>query len=177
MNTGTDSSPNTLYSGRFLQMLKEGRWEYVQRINSDGAVMIIALTPEEELLLVEEYRVPLHMPTIGLPAGIAGDDGPESTLQAAVRELEEETGYRAAEWTYLFTGPSSPGLTSEMISYYIADDLTQVSAGGGVDNENITVHKLPLAEAHEWLMRQLEQGKLVDPRVFMALYFISLRKS
>ncbi len=165
-----------MHSGKFLQMLKEGRWEYVQRINSDGAVMVIALTPEKELLLVEEYRVPLHKRTIGLPAGIAGDEGAESTRQAAVRELEEETGYRAAEWTYLFTGPSSPGLTSEMISYYMADGLTRVSAGGGVDNEDITVHQIPLPQVHDWLMVQLEQGKLVDPRVFMALYFISLRE-
>ena len=87
--------------------------------------MIVAVTKEGELLLVEEYRVPLHARTVGLPAGISGDEGEESTLQSARRELEEETGYRADSWTYLFAGPSSPGLTTEMVSFYLAEDCIE----------------------------------------------------
>ena len=98
----------SLCRGKFLELLKEGRWEYVRRVHASGAVMIVAVTKEGELLLVEEYRVPLHARTVGLPAGISGDEGEESTLQSARRELEEETGYRADSWTYLFAGPSSP---------------------------------------------------------------------
>lgn len=103
----------SLCRGKFLELLKEGRWEYVRRVNASGAVMIVAVTEEGELLLVEEYRVPLHARTVGLPAGISGDEGEESSLQSARRELEEETGYRADSWTYLLAGPSSPGLTTE----------------------------------------------------------------
>lgn len=94
----------SLCRGKFLELLKEGRWEYVRRVNATGAVMIVAVTKEGELLLVEEYRVPLHARTVGLPAGISGDEGEESTLQSARRELEEETGYRADSWTYLLRG-------------------------------------------------------------------------
>ena len=114
-----------------MELLKEGRWEYVRRVNANGAVMIVAVTEDGELLLVEEYRVPLHALTIGLPAGISGDKGEESTLQSARRELEEETGYRADAWTYLFTGPSSPGLTTEMVSFYLAEGLHQISKAAG----------------------------------------------
>lgn len=171
-----EQSGETCYSlcrGKFLELLKEGRWEYVRRVNANGAVMIVAVTEDGELLLVEEYRVPLHARTIGLPAGISGDEGEESTLQSARRELEEETGYRADAWTYLFTGPSSPGLTTEMVSFYLAEGLHQISEGGGVAHENITVHRIPLPLVHGWLMDQTGQGKVVDPKIFMGLYFLS----
>ena len=171
-----EQTGETYYSlcrGKFLELLKEGRWEYVRRVNANGAVMIVAVTEDGELLLVEEYRVPLHALTIGLPAGISGDEGEESTLQSARRELEEETGYRADAWTYLFTGPSSPGLTTEMASFYLAEGLHQISEGGGVAHENITVHRIPLPLVHGWLMDQTGQGKVVDPKIFMGLYFLS----
>lgn len=170
-----EERPQTLFRGKFLELLKEGKWEYVRRVNANGAVMVIAVTEEEELLLVEEYRFPLHARTIGLPAGLSGDAGGESTLQSARRELQEETGYSASSWTYLFTGPSSPGLTTEMVSFYMADGLRQVSEGGGVDNENITVHRIPLSLVYDWLMDQTGQGKVVDPKIFMGLYFLSRR--
>ena len=171
-----EQTGETYYSlcrGKFLELLKEGRWEYVRRVNANGAVMIVAVTEDGELLLVEEYRVPLHALTIGLPAGISGDEGEESTLQSARRELEEETGYRADAWTYLFTGPSSPGLTTEMVSFYLAEGLHQISEGGGVAHENIAVHRIPLPLVHGWLMDQTGQGKVVDPKIFMGLYFLS----
>ena len=171
-----EQTGETYYSlcrGKFLELLKEGRWEYVRRVNANGAVMIVAVTEDGELLLVEEYRVPLHALTIGLPAGISGDEGEESTLQSARRELEEETGYRADAWTYLFTGPSSPGLTTEMVSFYLAEGLHQISEGGGVAHGNITVHRIPLPLVHGWLMDQTGQGKVVDPKIFMGLYFLS----
>ena len=86
----------SLCRGKFLELLKEGRWEYVRRVNASGAVMIVAVTEEGELLLVEEYRVPLHARTVGLPAGISGDEGEESSLQSARRELEAVLGDKKA---------------------------------------------------------------------------------
>lgn len=134
--------------------------------------MIVAVTKEGELLLVEEYRVPLHARTVGLPAGISGDEGEESTLQSARRELEEETDTGRTPGR-IFAGPSSPGLTTEMVSFYLAEDLHRISAGGGVAHENITVHRIPLPQVHDWLMEQMGQGKVVDPKIFMGLYFLS----
>ena len=84
-----EQTGETYYSlcrGKFLELLKEGRWEYVRRVNANGAVMIVAVTEDGELLLVEEYRVPLHALTIGLPAGISGDKGEESTSSSTSRK-------------------------------------------------------------------------------------------
>ena len=73
---------------------------------------------------------------------------------------------------FLFHGPSSPGLTSESLSFYLASGLRRVAAGGGVDNENITVHEVPLAEIDSWLAAKASQGVALDPRIFTGLYFI-----
>lgn len=165
----------TLYSGRFLNMVREGRWEYCERVNQTGAVMIFALTQDEKVILVEEFRPPIGRQSLCFPAGLSGDEGPESEQAAAYRELLEETGYAASEMQYLFTGPSSPGLTSETISFYLAGGLQKVAAGGGVDNENITVHEVPLQEVETWLMKQDAAGVSIDPRIFTGLYFMRTR--
>ena len=165
----------TLYGGKFLTLVREGRWEYCERVNKTGAVMIFSCTPEGNVLLVEEYRPPIGQQSLCFPAGLSGDEGPESDAVAAQRELLEETGYEAAEMCYLFTGPSSPGLTSETVSFYLATGLRKVAQGGGVDNENITVHEVPLDTIDTWLAEQVAQGKALDPRIYTGLYFLKTR--
>lgn len=165
----------TLYGGKFLTLVREGRWEYCERVNKTGAVMIFSCTPEGNVLLVEEYRPPIGQQSLCFPAGLSGDEGPESDAVAAQRELLEETGYEAAEMRYLFTGPSSPGLTSETVSFYLATGLRKVAQGGGVDNENITVHEVPLDTIDTWLAEQVAQGKALDPRIYTGLYFLKTR--
>ena len=162
----------TLYEGKFLTMVRNGCWEYCERVNNTAAAMIFACTPEGEVLLVEEYRPPIAAQSICFPAGLIGDVAPESGSVAAKRELLEETGYEAAEMRYLFTGPSSPGLTSETVAFYLASGLVQKSAGGGVEDENIIVHKVPMAGIDAWLTEQMAAGKSIDPRVYTGLYFL-----
>lgn len=163
----------TLYEGKFLNLVRDGRWEYCERVNNTAAAMIFACTPEGNVLLVEEYRPPIAAQSICFPAGLIGDEGPESGEVAARRELLEETGYEAMKMRYLFTGPSSPGLTSETVAFYLADGLRKVAAGGGVDNENILVHEAPLAGIDSWLNGQIAAGKSIDPRVYTGLYFLT----
>lgn len=162
----------TLYQGKFLNLVREGTWEYCERVNNTAAVMIFACTAEQKLLLVEEFRPPIAMQSLCFPAGLSGDAGPEPDAVAAQRELLEETGYEAEQMHYLFSGPSSPGLSSETLSFYLATGLRKVAAGGGVENENITVHEVPLANAADWLAAQMQAGKSVDPRIYTGLYFI-----
>lgn len=164
----------TLYEGRFLNMVREGRWEYCERKNSTPAVMIFARTPEGNILLVEEFRPPIGRRCLCFPAGLSGDEGPEAHADAARRELLEETGYRAESIRYLFTGPSSPGLTSETLHFYLAEGLERVAAGGGVEGENITVHEVPESRITEWLAEKTAAGVAVDPRVYTGLYFLSV---
>lgn len=162
-------SPETLYSGRFLQMLRQGRWEYAHRTGDVSAVGIIAATPEGKLLLVEQFRIPVNAATIELPAGLVGDeDTSEEILTAARRELLEETGYEAAELEYLFDGPSSAGLTDEMIHLVLARGLRRVTGGGGTAGEQITVHEVPLEDLDRFLNRKRSAGTLVDVKVRLA---------
>ena len=162
----------TLYGGKCLNLVREGHWEYCERVNKTGAVMVFSCTPEGNVLLVEEFRPPIGQQSLCFPAGLSGDEGPESDAVAAQRELLEETGYEAAEMRYLFTGPSSPGLTSETVSFYLATGLRKVAQGGGVDSENITVHEVPLADVDAWLAEQVALGKSLDPRIYTGLYFL-----
>ena len=162
-----------VYNGKFLNMAKEGRWEFCERVNDTRAAMIFACTPENRVLLVEEFRPPVGKPCLCFPAGLVGDLGsPESAAAAAIRELEEETGYTAAEMQFLFDGPSSPGLTSEMLSFFLARGLSRVSSGGGVEGENITVHEAPLDTIDTWLAEMDARGVLIDARIYTGLYFL-----
>ena len=91
--------PEIMWQGRFITAVRDGSWEYVRRSRGIRAAVILATTDEGELLLVEQYRVPIGRRCLELPAGLIGDDdgGTGDTVElAAMRELEEETGYRPA---------------------------------------------------------------------------------
>jgi len=172
MNT---TSKAALYTGKYLALVKEGRWEYVDRIGATGAAIIVAVTNEQKLLLVEQYRIPVHARTIELPAGIVGDEpggSSESIEVAARRELLEETGYAAERVETLTTGPASSGLTSEVVTLLLASGLRRVSAGGGVAHEEIAVHEVPLSGVHQWLVAKAQEGLLIEPKVYAGLYFV-----
>ena len=166
----------TLFEGKFLALIREGHWEYADRVNATGAAIIVALTPENKLLLVEQYRVPCHARTIELPAGITGDQaqsGTESHIEAARRELLEETGYAAEHLEPLTTGPASSGLTSELVTLFRATGLRKTGAGGGIEHEEITVHEVPLRQVRGWLEQRATEGIFVDPKIYAGLYLMS----
>jgi ADP-ribose pyrophosphatase len=164
-----------LHAGTFLALFREGHWEYAERVKVSGAAVILALTPGNRLLLVEQYRIPLHARTIELPAGIIGDSpelAAESHPAAARRELLEETGYAAERIEMLVSGPVSGGMTSEIITLFRATGLKRIGVGGGVDREEITVHEVPVAEIRQWLEARAAAGILIDVKVFAGLYFL-----
>src|SRR6476646_11249943 len=98
-------------------MVVAGHWEYVERVHAQGmAVIIVACTPQDDVLFVEQYRVPLGARTIEMPAGLVGDDHAHDTLESAARrELVEETGWEAADVQVLLVGPTSAGMSNERI--------------------------------------------------------------
>jgi ADP-ribose pyrophosphatase len=164
----------TLAEGRFLRLQKRGTWEYVTRIKANGAAFICAITDARAIVLVEQLRVPVGVNVIELPAGIIGDEVAfehETFEAAASRELEEETGFRAGHIEKILTGPTAPGMSSEMLHLFRATQLVRVSDGGGVEGENITVHVVPLDRVSPWLKAQAAAGKLIEPRVYTGLWF------
>lgn len=169
------TKPELLHRGKFVELVKDGRWEYARRVNARGAVFIAALTEARELVLVEQYRVPLQQRCIELPAGIYGDeDSPadETAEACALRELEEESGFRGARAQLVFSGPVAPGLTNEILHLVRVDGLTRVHAGGGVGHEEIVTHVVPLADIDAWLEAKRRAGLQVEPRIYTALYVL-----
>lgn len=163
----------TLHAGRFLELVADERWEFVRRRNATAVVGIVAVTPADELLLVEQHRRPVGAPVIELPAGLVGDDDAgEDLLVAAARELVEETGWEPSACRILSRGPSSAGLTSEIITLVRAEGLRRVSDGGGVAGENITVHAIPLAGIVDWLAECARNGVLIDHKIHAGLWWI-----
>jgi len=165
-----------LGSGRFLELRKRNGWEYVARPGIDAVVAVIAVTPDDEAVFVEQYREPVFARMIEWAAGLVGDEADldgEPLLDAANRELEEETGFHAGRLRVIGLGPSSGGMTSEVVTFVHADDLKRVGEGGGVANEEIRVHLVPLKEADIWLEARVAEGMLIDPKVYAGLYFLS----
>jgi ADP-ribose pyrophosphatase len=170
-------SPGTkvLAAGRYLMLLDENGWEYVTRPGVSGVVIIVAVTPDGRLLLVEQRRVPVHQRVIELPAGIAGDAAErrgESLIEAAERELREETGYAAERMERLAEGPAAVGVSDEVVTFFAARGLSRVGPGGGDDSEDITVHEVPLGELRSFLSEKQRAGLAVDPKIYAGLYLL-----
>lgn len=162
-----------LAEGDYLRLIRRDGWEYAERSNARCAVIIVAVTPQDRLLLVEQYRVPINAATIEMPAGLVGDiDSDESIEAAAGRELEEETGWRAEQVSLLMQGPTSAGMSNEVIAFARASGLRRVGSGGGDDSEDITVHEVPRSEAAAWLCRKAAEGYAIDPKLYAGLYFV-----
>lgn len=160
-----------VWQGKFITAKVNGKWEYVSRARGIRAAVILAVE-DGQVILVEQYRVPLGRNCIELPAGLIGDgedDGDEDDLTAAARELEEETGYRAGRMEAFGEFWSSPGMVTESYSLIRAHDLVKVSEGGGTDSENITVHRVPLDGLEEFIADRRAKGDAIDGKLLMLM--------
>lgn len=165
----------TLYQGRYLSLVDREGWEFTTRSNARCVVAMVALTDDDQIVLVEQYRKPVGANVIEIPAGLVGDqdDPDEPVLLAAARELEEETGFAAERLEVVMSCPSSSGMSDEMIAFVRAGGLSRIGPGGGDATEQIEVHLVALAEADDWLRGQRAAGKLLDPKVYTALYWLN----
>ena len=179
MNIHRQNNADTVIAQtKHLRLVDRDGWSFVQRIGATGVVCIVATTADGRLILVEQYRPPVQKSVIDLPAGLAGDldDQPDETLQqAAERELLEETGYIARDWTELVTVASSAGLTDEVVTFFLAENLERRTPGGGDASEDIRVREIPLADIQCWLKDAVTTGKLIDARVYAGLHILSDR--
>lgn len=162
-----DEPEEIMWQGRFVTTKRRGQWEYVSRARGIKAAVILAIE-DGHVLLVEQYRVPLEADCLELPAGLIGDhDEGEDTLTSAARELEEETGYRAAKLEIMGQFFSSPGMVSESFTLVRATGLTKIGDGGGVDGENIVVHRVALTDMPSFVQAKRDRGCVIDAKLLM----------
>ncbi len=157
----------TVWGGKNLRFVEinwidgEGvgrKWESVERTTGPNVVTVVALTKENEAILVKEFRPPAEVEVIGLPAGRCDVFG-EHIEDTARRELEEETGYTSEKWTKLFSGPVSPGLTDEYLTVYLAENA---KLSGKKSEEKTEAYKISLESLEKWLVGKENVGILVD---------------
>jgi ADP-ribose pyrophosphatase len=177
MPTTPDFPPGArvLAEGRYLTMLNDNGWEYVTRHGITGVVVLVAVTRQRELVLVEQHRPAVRGRVIELPAGLVGDVAgreSESLAAAAHRELVEETGFEASAMVELAAGPIAVGVSDEIVTFFEARDLARVGPGGGDASEDITVHLVPLATLTSFLGAKRAAGLAVDPKIYAGLFLL-----
>jgi len=167
----SDAQLTTEWEGRYLSVLKRGRWEYVSRTGSTGAVVILA-EHDGKVILVEQYRVPLGMRCLELPAGLVGDEDPNAGVEdTAVKELEEETGFTADRVERIGEFHSSPGLLAESFTLVRAHGVRRVGQGGGTAHEDIAVHLVRRGDIPAFIESRRREGVAVDVKLLLFLDF------
>jgi ADP-ribose pyrophosphatase len=167
-----------LVQTHYLRMVERDGWFFVERPNCTGVVTVMPLTHERCLIFVEQFRPPLGRRVIEFPAGLMGDElgqEKESPVSAAQRELLEETGYEARDLEVVSSSATSPGLANELVHFVLAWNLDRVGAGGGIANEEIVVHEVPIEMAREWLSKREKEGLVIAAKVYAGLYFAGER--
>jgi ADP-ribose pyrophosphatase len=171
MTDDRDAPLQTMWSGKYLTVLKRGKWEYVSRSGSTNAVVILA-EHEGKVILIDQYRVPVGARCVELPAGLVGDEDKNATVEGtAVKELEEETGFTAERIETLGTFHSSPGMVAESFTLVRAHGIRKCGEGGGNSDEDINVHLIARDEIPAFVQQKRDEGLAVDVKLLLFLNF------
>lgn len=168
-----DAARTKFCGGRFINIMQTGRWEYAQRTNARAVIAIVAITQNNEIVFIEQFREPTGKRCVELPAGLVGDgigDENEDFAEAVRRELIEETGFTADRVSFVAASSSSAGLTDEVVHVYLAEGLRQVSDGGGVDGELIQTHLVPRDRVDSWLAERRDEGLDIAMSLYGSLW-------
>jgi ADP-ribose pyrophosphatase len=165
--TEKTNNSRLVYDGDLLKVhrdeavLPDGSVSGREWIAHPGASAVIPLTDDGQVILVHQYRYPLHRITLEIPAGKI--DPGEDPLACARRELREETGMTANNFTYIGTFATTPAFTNEMIHLYLATGLTKGVESTDPD-EFIEVEQRSLAE----MLSAIADGEIQDAKTIIA---------
>ncbi len=157
-----------IYEGKVLNLridtveLPDKRYSKREIVEHPGAVGIIAITEENELVMVKQFRKPVEKFLLEIPAGkLEVNEEPRET---GIRELKEETGYEAGKFEYASEFYSSPGFSNEKIHLFLATELVAGETDLD-DGEFVEVSKYPIAD----LVRKIKRGEIVDSKTIIAI--------
>jgi 8-oxo-dGDP phosphatase len=146
----------TVYEGRVITLRRDtvampGGGDSVREVvHHPGAVAVLALDDDDNVVLLRQYRHPVGRHLWELPAGLRDEDG-EPPLETAKRELAEEVLLAATRWSLLLSVNNSPGFSDELVNVFLAEGLSPVDRPDGfvVEHEeaDMTIERVPLAEA------------------------------
>ncbi|SDI96960.1 NUDIX hydrolase [Salimicrobium halophilum] len=165
-------SSTSIYEGKIIDVkvdtvqLPDGNQSKREIVTHPGAVAILAITDENKLVMVEQYRKPLEKSLIEIPAGkLEKGETPEGT---AIRELEEETGYTTDHIKLINSFYTSPGFADEIVYIYLADNLQRLEQTvEGDEDEFVTMKEVTIEEAEE-----LEKNRRIhDAKTSYALMY------
>jgi ADP-ribose pyrophosphatase len=158
------------WEGKYIRIVRDGTWEFVERCGGVHAVVILA-EHDGKVVLIEQVRVPLgNRKCLELPAGLVGDEDADATIEdTAIKELEEETGFTAQRVERIGEFFSSPGMVAEGFTLVRAHGLSRIGDGGGNEHEEIEVHFVSRADIPAFVERKRAEGCAIDVKLLLLL--------
>lgn len=174
----TTLSSKEIYKGRIIDLyleevkLPNGNTSTREIVRHPGAVAVIAITPENKLLMVEQFRKPLGRTIVEIPAGKL--EKGEEPITTAKRELEEETGYTCVDLKPLISFYTSPGFADELVHLFIAENLEKLTEAAELDeDEFVEVLEVTLEEAQE----MIQNNRIFDAKTAYAVQYLLLKEA
>lgn len=161
-------SSETIFRGKIINVrvdrvsLPNGKESTREIVEHRGAVAVVAIDAEENIIMVRQYRKPLEIETLEIPAGTL--EANEDPQECAMRELEEEAKVRAAKWSKILSYYSAAGFCNELLHLYMAEDLSDGFAHTDED-EFVEVVRMPLKDAYEYIFA----GRIVDGKSIIGI--------
>ena len=166
-----------IFKGKVLDVemhtvsLPDGGTSTRELVNHRGAVAVLAITKENEVILVEQYRKAIEQVTLEIPAGKL-EPGEDNKKLSAIRELKEETGYEATEdqLTKLFDVHVALGYSSEVITVFYVDGLEYAGEQNPDEDEFINLKKYKVEDA----LKLLDDNTITDSKTMLALMYLKM---
>jgi ADP-ribose pyrophosphatase len=169
MNLDDLPPPELMCEGRFVRLLKRGKWEFASRTRNISAVVILA-EHEGKVILIDQPRVGPDCRCVELPAGLVGDEDPDATVEeTAIKELEEEAGFTAERVERLGDFFASPGMLSESFTLVRMHGVRRIGEGGGDEHEDINVHLVARPDIPNFLEQKRAEGFGIDVKLLIFL--------